>query len=36
MPVSEALEFINNLKLSEKDQIIAQQILKEIKERLVF
>ncbi len=36
MPVSEALKFINNLKLSEKDQIIAQQILKEIKERLMF
>lgn len=36
MPVSKALEFINNLKLSEKDQIIAEQILKEIKERLMF
>lgn len=36
MPVSKALEFINNLRLSEKDQIIADQILKEIKERLMF
>lgn len=34
--VLEALEFIENLKLSERKQMIADSILKEIKERLGF
>ncbi len=36
MSISEALEFVQNLKLNEKDEMIAKQILKEIKERLRF
>ena len=36
MSVSNALEFIDNLKLSEHDMLIASQILKEIKSRLGF
>jgi len=36
MPIKENIEFFNNLKLSEKKQKIAKQILKEIKERLNF
>lgn len=36
MSISEALEFVKNLKLSEKDEMIANQILKEIRERLRF
>lgn len=36
MPITEALEFANRVELSEKEQIIAQQILKEIRERLGF
>ncbi|MDD2190641.1 MAG: excinuclease ABC subunit UvrA [Eubacteriales bacterium] len=36
MPIREALNFVNNLKLSHKDEIIARQILKEIKSRLTF
>ncbi|MFU0824118.1 excinuclease ABC subunit UvrA [Clostridium sp.] len=36
MSIKEELEFINNLKLSEKNTIIANQVLKEIKSRLQF
>ncbi len=36
LPVSEALEFINNLKLSEREEKIAYQIMKELKARLGF
>ncbi len=36
MSISEALNFINNLKLTEREMIIAKGILKEIKERLGF
>ena len=36
MAIKEALEFIDGLKLSEKDEQIAHQILKEIKARLNF
>ena len=36
MSIKEALEFIDGLKLSEKDEQIAHQILKEIKSRLNF
>lgn len=36
MPITEALEFVNQVELSEKEQIIAQQILKEVRERLGF
>lgn len=36
MSVTDALKFSENLKLSEKDELIAKQILKEIKERLGF
>jgi excinuclease ABC subunit A len=36
LPITEALEFANQVELSEKEQIIAQQILKEIRERLGF
>ena len=35
-PVSEALEFIDNLSLTQQQQLIAHQILKEIKSRLGF
>ncbi len=34
--VVDALDFIDNLKLSEKEQLIGEQILKEIKSRLGF
>ena len=34
--VNDALDFMNNLSLSERDQIIAKQILKEITSRLQF
>ncbi|ADY57508.1 Excinuclease ABC subunit A [Syntrophobotulus glycolicus DSM 8271] len=34
--ISELLEFIQLLQLSEKEQVIARQVLKEIKERLGF
>ena len=34
LSVNERIEFINNINLSEKDRIIAHQILKEINERL--
>lgn len=36
LAVSDTIEFIQNLKLGEKDTIIAEQILKEIFERLDF
>lgn len=36
MSVSEALEFIDQLKLSDRDRMIAEQILKEIRARLGF
>lgn len=36
MPIREALEFVDHLKLSEKDSLIALQIIKEIKARLTF
>ena len=36
LPVREELEFLKNLKLSEKHKIISSQILKEIENRLVF
>lgn len=36
LPVVEAIDFINGLSLSEKEGIIARQILKEINERLGF
>ena len=36
MNIDEALDFINNIKLSERDYLIAKGILKEIKERLGF
>ncbi|MBE6845520.1 MAG: excinuclease ABC subunit UvrA [Ruminococcus sp.] len=36
MSVGEAFEFINNLNLNEREQMIAGRILKEIRERLGF
>ena len=36
MNIDEALNFFNSLKLSERDELIAKGILKEIKERLGF
>ncbi len=36
MSVTEALEFVNGLELTEREQLIAKQILKEIKSRLGF
>jgi excinuclease ABC subunit A len=36
LSVSAAIEFFENLKLDERDQLIARGILKEIKERLQF
>ena len=36
MPVRDSLRFIQDLKLSEMDEMIAHQIVKEIKERLQF
>lgn len=36
LPVRDALSFIENLEPSEKDMLIARQIVKEIKERLSF
>ena len=35
-PINEEIEFLNNLTLSERDGMIAEQIVKEIKERLTF
>lgn len=36
MPISEELEFISNLKLTEKEKMIGDLIIREIKERLTF
>jgi excinuclease ABC subunit A len=36
MPVDNALLFINNLKLTEREQIIASRIIREVKDRLHF
>ncbi len=36
LSISKAYEFFDNLKLSEREEIIGEQILKEIKERLQF
>jgi len=36
MSVVQALEFLQNLKLSEKEQIISREIIKEINSRLTF
>ncbi|MFH0932863.1 MAG: excinuclease ABC subunit UvrA [Nitrospirota bacterium] len=36
MPVRDALLFINNLKLTEREQTIASRVLKEVKDRLNF
>ncbi len=36
MSIRDELEFINNLKLTEKEEIIGKQIIKEIKSRLSF
>jgi len=36
MSVREEMEFINNLKLTEREEMIAAQIIKEIKSRLQF
>lgn len=36
MSIVDALDFFNNLELSEKEEIIAKQVLKEIRERLGF
>ncbi len=36
LSITEALDFLNSLALSEKEQIIARQVLKEINERLGF
>ena len=36
MPVTESLDFIRSLKLSEKDAMIADRIIKEIDQRLSF
>ncbi len=36
LSVTDALNFVNGLKLSERDAMVAEQILKEIRERLGF
>jgi excinuclease ABC subunit A len=36
MPIGEAMKYFNSLELSEHEEIIARQILKEIKQRLMF
>ena len=36
MPIREELDFINGIKFSEKNRIISEQIIKEIKNRLQF
>ncbi len=36
MSISKSLEFFSSLELSEKEEIIAEQILREVKERLNF
>lgn len=36
MPISDELEFINSLKLTEKEKLIGNLVIKEIRERLTF
>ncbi|MGB4493877.1 MAG: excinuclease ABC subunit UvrA [Limnochordia bacterium] len=36
LTISEALEFLTEVRLTEREQLIARQVLKEIKERLSF
>jgi len=36
MPIKDALFFINNLKLTEREQTIASRVLKEVRDRLNF
>jgi excinuclease ABC subunit A len=36
MPILEELDFVNSLKLSQKDEIVAAQVLKEVNNRLSF
>lgn len=36
LSVAEALEFFNRLQMTEREQVIARQVLKEIRERLKF
>ncbi|MCH5325294.1 MAG: excinuclease ABC subunit UvrA [Eubacterium sp.] len=36
MSIADALEFVNTIQLTEREQLIAKQILKEIRERLGF
>ncbi len=36
LPISEELEFINSLKLTEKEKLIGNLVIKEIRERLTF
>lgn len=36
MPISDELEFINSLKLTEKEKMIGNLVIKEIRERLTF
>lgn len=36
MPIRDEMEFVNGLKFSEREMVIAEQILKEIKARLQF
>ena len=36
MPIREELEFINKVQLSDKEKVISEQVLKEIKSRLNF
>ena len=36
MPINEALDFMENLKLTEKEKLIGNLVIREIKERLTF
>ncbi|MCR4601547.1 MAG: excinuclease ABC subunit UvrA, partial [Clostridia bacterium] len=36
MPVRDSLEFVNNIKLTDKEMMIAYQVLKEVRARLQF
>ena len=36
MPIRDELDFINGIEFSEKNRIISEQIIKEIKNRLQF
>lgn len=36
MPIREAMEFVSNLKLTDREKVIANQVIKEIKSRLKF